>query len=491
MKQIKYSKKVENKILSKGWEFGYERRMTYQMMYLFYSGYYTQLNKLFGTNFSDYLFRVKNGNNSQYCLKENDIKNFEQLKIILEKGNYKFIDSLSNLIRDKFKQVNTYVADLPREYGTLSNASLIKRYKDFTRFQEIISLPIWILFSPFEHILTSVLKEKLQVEIQNEEIVSQILSTISLPTEIIPLDHYLKTLNEIVVAPASRKEKMLLKCAAKFAHLGMFDVHYKPTTLKDHQKQLKEITAGGARSFLTELKNKYSKRKQETKKVLKKFSNNTSLHSLLKFFVLYANYKEWKNFYREQFSFKARFMFIEIAKRLSLAIEEVGFMTFDEISLYIKSRKTFNREELQKRINDSAFVFLKNELCIVTAKDSLNIIDTHLLSDMSQEIKGTVAFRGLIKGEAKIVISSNDFHKINKGDILVTSTTRPDYIKIMEKAGAFVTNEGGMLSHAAILAREMKKPCVIGTKIATKVLKDGDLVEVDANTGTVTILKKA
>ena len=61
----------------------------------------------------------------------------------------------------------------------------------------------------------------------------------------------------------------------------------------------------------------------------------------------------------------------------------------------------------------------------------------------------------------------------------------------MEKASAFVTDEGGMLCHAAIIAREMNKPCIVGTKSATKILKDGDLVEVDANAGIVKILKKA
>ena len=55
----------------------------------------------------------------------------------------------------------------------------------------------------------------------------------------------------------------------------------------------------------------------------------------------------------------------------------------------------------------------------------------------------------------------------------------------MERAVAFVTDEGGLLSHAAIVAREMKKPCVIGTKFATQVFKDGDMVEVNANTGVV------
>ena len=63
-----------------------------------------------------------------------------------------------------------------------------------------------------------------------------------------------------------------------------------------------------------------------------------------------------------------------------------------------------------------------------------------------------------------------------------------NFIGAMEKAAAFVTDEGGITCHAAIIAREMKKPCIIGTKNATKVLKDGDIVEVDANTGIVKII---
>lgn len=63
--------------------------------------------------------------------------------------------------------------------------------------------------------------------------------------------------------------------------------------------------------------------------------------------------------------------------------------------------------------------------------------------------------------------------------------TSVDFIPAMEKASAFVTNEGGVTSHASIVSREMNKPCIIGTRIATKIFKDGDLVEVDANNGIV------
>jgi pyruvate,water dikinase len=63
--------------------------------------------------------------------------------------------------------------------------------------------------------------------------------------------------------------------------------------------------------------------------------------------------------------------------------------------------------------------------------------------------------------------------------------TSPDMIALINKASAIVTDDGGILCHAAVISRELKKPCIIGTKIATKVLKDGDLVEVDANKGIV------
>ena len=58
-----------------------------------------------------------------------------------------------------------------------------------------------------------------------------------------------------------------------------------------------------------------------------------------------------------------------------------------------------------------------------------------------------------------------------------------------EKAGAIVTDEGGLTSHAAIVSRELKIPCIVGTKIATKILKDGDIVEVDAENGIVRKIK--
>ena len=84
-----------------------------------------------------------------------------------------------------------------------------------------------------------------------------------------------------------------------------------------------------------------------------------------------------------------------------------------------------------------------------------------------------------------MILSYHDIKRVQEGDILVTNTTHPNYLPAMQKAAAFVTNEGGIISHAAIVARELKKPCIVGTKIATQLLKDGDMVEVDADKGMV------
>ena len=114
-------------------------------------------------------------------------------------------------------------------------------------------------------------------------------------------------------------------------------------------------------------------------------------------------------------------------------------------------------------------------------KDLLNSIEKEVKLD---EFKGIPASPGTVTGKAKIIFNPRGAN-INKGDILVTSMTNIDFVPLMSKASAIVTDEGGLLSHAAIVSREMKKPCIVGTKISTKVLKDNDLIEVDANKGIV------
>ncbi len=105
------------------------------------------------------------------------------------------------------------------------------------------------------------------------------------------------------------------------------------------------------------------------------------------------------------------------------------------------------------------------------------------------EIFGVPAYGGFVRGRAKIIpLSFNPeehFYKFEKGDILVSDTTGPEMVVLMEKAAAIVTDEGGMMSHAAVVSREFGVPCIVGTKYATEIFKDGDMLEVNANNGLV------
>ena len=111
--------------------------------------------------------------------------------------------------------------------------------------------------------------------------------------------------------------------------------------------------------------------------------------------------------------------------------------------------------------------------------------EDNLYSGLKILVKGINASPGIGVGMVKIVESAADLNKIRKGDILVAQKTNPDYTSAMEKAAAIVTNAGGSASHAAIVSREMGTPCVVGTKNATDVLKEGQIITVDATNGIV------
>jgi len=89
-----------------------------------------------------------------------------------------------------------------------------------------------------------------------------------------------------------------------------------------------------------------------------------------------------------------------------------------------------------------------------------------------RKFDGVVASRGKVKGIVNVILNPEITKKFEKGEILVTTMTSPKFTNFLKNASAVVTDEGGTLCHAAIVAREMKIPCLVGTKIATKVLKE-------------------
>lgn len=187
--------------------------------------------------------------------------------------------------------------------------------------------------------------------------------------------------------------------------------------------------------------------------------------------------------------YKAGWKLWELAKEKFSKIENyIDYLSFKEVT----SGKIPSIKELEKR--RQGYIYFNGRLYVGKSLEQFIKENNIKLIDETGEfkdnnIKGTIAMTGKVTGRVKLVFEIPQLENVKQGDILVTSMTVPDFLPAMKRAAAFVTDEGGITCHAAIVAREMKKPCIIGTKYATKILKDNDLVEVDANTGIVKIIK--
>ncbi|MBU0597984.1 hypothetical protein KKF61_03220 [Patescibacteria group bacterium] len=176
----------------------------------------------------------------------------------------------------------------------------------------------------------------------------------------------------------------------------------------------------------------------------------------------------------------------EITKRLKITLKEARLMLKGEIKDGLLKNKV-NHQALRQRTKQAVYYYEKGAEVIFTGTKAKTLIKKaeKQIHHEVHELHGQVGSIGKAIGYVKLIFRPKDMVKMNKGDILVSIATDPDIVPAMKKAAAIVTEQGGVTSHAAIVSREMNIPCVIGTKIATRVLKDGDKVEVDANKGIV------
>ncbi|EKE19786.1 MAG: hypothetical protein ACD_8C00106G0006 [uncultured bacterium] len=255
----------------------------------------------------------------------------------------------------------------------------------------------------------------------------------------------------------------------------------KKYTVKEAENKLKKIDKA------IFLKNKQEEKKELRKtisRVKKMLGKDAILVDIFQYIIYYRTHR---TDIMNKSAFFAIPMFKKVAKELGLTYEQFLNCSAEEIL----SREIPTRKIINSRIQDCSLLLADEKVSLFIGPESerlKNFFEEKY--DEVEEIRGQIACKGFIEGTARIIHNPRDYRKIKVGDVLVAGMTTPNMIPIMKKASAFVTDEGGVTCHAAIIARELNKPCIIGTKIATKVLKDGDFVEVDADKEVVKILKK-
>ncbi len=188
---------------------------------------------------------------------------------------------------------------------------------------------------------------------------------------------------------------------------------------------------------------------------------------------------------------RSQSFFADIEKRILKTMREIiGDDSVD--STLIRPEEVFgstpwpSREQLELRKHGWMLKVIDGERTFISGypahAEYAGLIETKA---NTSEVRGVVASPGKASGTVVIVAAKDDFSKITEGCIIITHMTTPEYIPYLNKVAAIVTDEGGSTCHAAIISRELKIPCVVGTTNATDIFKDGDMVEVDATHGIV------
>ena len=178
-------------------------------------------------------------------------------------------------------------------------------------------------------------------------------------------------------------------------------------------------------------------------------------------------------------SYKGLAALEKASKQLGLSWNQAAWLTPTEFLAGIKGQPIPKLSEIEKRKESFGLIHKGNKSIIITGTQLQSLISQLVPSSSSNNLKGMVVSKGFAEGIAKLVLSPDDINKVNKGDIVIANETTPDFLPALHKAAAIVTNMGGLTSHAAIVAREFKIPCIVGTRHATSAFSDGDFVRVD------------
>jgi phosphohistidine swiveling domain-containing protein len=456
----------------------YERRMSFQKVRLFDHALQFDIPELLGVDLGLQTYRIRDGVITHWVEKEKFDSLYRAAEIFFkDDASTEKIDDLVEYIEASLRQVSDF-SDVIPDYSIFSHEELSASYTEFCEMEKRTSMMNQLLFMYFEKSVTGALQDVLGEDKQD------IIEALSLQTEPIPSDVYQRDLGRYLSGAISQDE--LLR---KYVHLGMVDVIDPPRSAEKIMEDADHMRAEDPEIAMMEMEKKYREQENTVKEALSRVGGGKHVDALIRYYRTYSDKKEWKNFIRERSSYKLSKLLGEIGKRTAFTLEELAYLSGDEI-LGILRGTEIDRASMKSRRKSSLYVLYGDTMLVVDDSESLKIFDINTMGS-SRVINGDVACGGKAIGKVCVILSNADFGKFKSGDIIVAPTTRPDYLPLMRESAAIITNEGGKLSHAAILSRELKKPCIIGTKIATQVLHDGDLVEVDADKGIIRIIERA
>lgn len=352
--------------------------------------------------------------------------------------------------------------------------------------------PLWV----FERILEKVVKEELQVTLKDKGRSEDFTEYFQiLTTKVKSNEDDIQEGELLEIALEFKKQggftlsvnKMLEYHKEKYQWYPVYDYTLSPWDINYFKRRIEELKEV-AEEELKRIKST-SKVRRRIDETLNKISADEKLREHVEVLQEYLYIRSVRTNALRKAYYNLLPFIEEIANRIGWDKSLIPFLTDEELRNYLKSRGIPEKMQIENRKEDFLLIKINGEdMKIVTGKENINRIKERELGREEIEIrilKGVGVYHGEVKGIVKIIETPDQEKKMEKGDILVSAMTSPDMHHIIERASAIVTDEGGITCHAAIISRELNIPCVIGTEIATKVLKDGEKVKVDSKNGIV------
>ena len=168
---------------------------------------------------------------------------------------------------------------------------------------------------------------------------------------------------------------------------------------------------------------------------------------------------------------------------------DVFYLRLDELRKHTDFKKVVQQRKLDEQCYKTIPPYTRLVFSDKVVNKENTMIEAHVINDKNI-LHGTASSSGVVTGEVLLVDAPN--LSINThGKILVTKSTDPGWVFLIQNASGIIAEKGSLLSHTAIISRELHKPAIVNVKDCTQILKTGDVVELDANTGTIKILSKA
>lgn len=493
------NQKIINKIKAKNWEFYVSRKFNWfveNTQILVNSSEVFEKYLGFDCSLKNYL--ILNGD-EYFCL--DDLDGFNGVFKEKFSKDENFFENFSNKIFRIVSEIDDYKRKLVEsDFSTYSNSELADEIRKFQDIYTLSFVPGWSRPDDFmQSEISDLLKSELGLsESETENLFAKIATCPPLgeldysdePLRLLEIAKEIKGQNiDIDNLPREIVEKI-------DAHLSKYSWMKGPILIEEIQfekdEYLQRIELMLTKSIDEEIEKIIKARAQRVadyEEMIGKYSLSPTLRKLIDAIRKFIFLRTYTTEASDSLFFLARKRLLhECGKRLNLTSDEIVLIQSDEIADLLVGDKLDVREVISKRQKGFAILWIDGKVAAVFGDEALLIqkmMPTEEKAEKLQEIRGRSASPGVIQGVAKVLLSYTDVNKVDRGDILVASMTTPDYISAMEKAAAFVTDEGGITCHAAVVSREFGVPCVVGTKFATKVIRDGDIIEVDADKGTV------